>query len=405
MDIESVKSQFPIFKNKINGKPLIYLDSANSSQKPGRVIDRISKFYSKEFSNIGRSLHTLAVTATNRFEETRDLVKKYINAKSREEIIFTKNATEGMNLVASTYGEKFINKGDEILITELEHHSNYVPWHFLRQKKGAVIKFAKCNDKGEVEIDEIKKLITEKTKIIGITHLSNVTGAILPVKKIVDLAQTKKIPVLVDGCQGAPHLKLDMQELGCDFYAMSCHKMYGPTGVGILYAKKKWVDQLPPYQGGGGMIQEVKKDNITFPGSPTKYEAGTLQTAEVVGFSESIRFIQDVGIKNIMQHEKEITEYGLQELKKDNSLKIIGDPKNRGSIISFTIKGIHPHDIATILDEDGVAIRAGHHCCQILHEKMGVNATARVSLGVYNSKEDIDVLSKAIKKCIKIFNK
>tara|TARA_B100000470_G_C19775900_1_gene385315 strand:+ start:450 stop:1667 length:1218 start_codon:yes stop_codon:yes gene_type:complete len=405
MDIESVKSQFPIFKNKINGKPLIYLDSANSSQKPERVIDRISKFYSKEFSNIGRSIHTLAVTATNRFEETRDLVKKYINAKSREEIIFTKNATEGMNLVASTYGEKFINKGDEILITELEHHSNYVPWHFLRQKKGAVIKFAKCNDKGEVEIDEIKKLITEKTKIIGITHLSNVTGTILPVKKIVDLAQTKKIPVLVDGCQGAPHLKLDMQELGCDFYAMSCHKMYGPTGVGILYAKKKWVDQLPPYQGGGGMIEEVKKDNITFPGSPTKYEAGTLQTAEVVGFSESIRFIQDVGIKNIMQHEKEITEYGLQELKKNNSVKIIGDPKNRGSIISFTIKGIHPHDIATILDEDGVAIRAGHHCCQILHEKMGVNATARVSLGVYNSKEDIDVLSNAIKKCHKIFNK
>ena len=405
MDIESVKSQFPIFKNKINGKPLIYLDSANSSQKPERVIDRISKFYSKEFSNIGRSLHTLAVTATNRFEETRDLVKKYINAKSREEIIFTKNATEGMNLVASTYGEKFINKGDEILITELEHHSNYVPWHFLRQKKGAVIKFAKCNDKGEVEIDEIKKLITEKTKIIGITHLSNVTGAILPVKKIVDLAQTKKIPVLVDGCQGAPHLKLDMQELGCDFYAMSCHKMYGPTGVGILYAKKKWVDQLPPYQGGGGMIEEVKKDNITFPGSPAKYEAGTLQTAEVVGFSESIRFIQDVGIKNIMQHEKEITEYGLQELKKNNSVKIIGDPKNRGSIISFTIKGIHPHDIATILDEDGVAIRAGHHCCQILHEKMGVIATARVSLGVYNSKEDIDALSNAIKKCNKIFNK
>ena len=405
MDIKSVKSQFPIFKNKINGKSLIYLDNANSSQKPGRVIDRISKFYSEEFSNIGRSVHTLAVTATNRFEETRDLVKKYINAKAREEIIFTKNATEGMNLVASTYGEKFINKGDEILITELEHHANYVPWHFLRKKKGAVIKFAKCNDRGEVEIDEIKKLITNKTKIIGITHLSNVTGAILPVKKIVDLAKTKKIPVLVDGCQGAPHLKLDMQELGCDFYAMSCHKMYGPTGVGILYAKKKWVDQLPPYQGGGGMIEEVKKDNITFPGSPTKYEAGTLQTAEVVGFSESIRFIQEVGIKNIMQHEKEITEYGVQELKKNNSIKIIGDPKNRGSIISFTIKGIHPHDIATILDEDGVAIRAGHHCCQILHEKMGVTATARASLGVYNSKEDIDSLSNAIKKCNKIFKK
>jgi len=405
MDINSIKSQFPIFKNKINGKQLIYLDNANSSQKPLRVIDRISKFYSKEFSNVGRSVHSLAVTATNRFEETRDLVKKYINAKSREEIIFTKNATEAINLVASTYGERFINKGDEILITELEHHSNYVPWHFIREKKGAVIKFAKCNDRGEVEIDEIKKLITNKTKIIGITHLSNVTGAILPIRKIVDLAKTKNIPVLVDGCQGAPHLKLDMQELGCDFYAFSCHKMYGPTGVGILYAKKELLDKLPPYQGGGGMIEEVKKDKITFPGSPTKYEAGTLQTAEVVGFSESIRFIEDIGIKNIMKHEKEVMEYGLEKLKKNNSVKIIGDPKEKGSIIAFTIKGIHPHDIATILDDDGVAIRAGHHCCQILHDKVGVAATARASLGVYNTKEDMDFLCNAIEKCKKIFEK
>ena len=404
MDINSIKSQFPIFKNKINGKQLVYLDNANSSQKPLKVIDRISKFYSKEFSNVGRSVHSLAVTATNRFEETRDLVKKYINAKSREEIIFTKNATEGMNLVASTYGEKFINKGDEILITELEHHANYVPWHFLRQKKGAVIKFAKCNDKGEVEIDEIKKLITNKTKIIAITHLSNVTGAIMPVKKIVDLANEKKIPVLVDGCQGAPHLEIDMQKLGCDFYAISCHKMYGPTGVGILYAKKKWLDVLPPFQGGGGMIEEVKKDNITFPGSPTKFEAGTLQTAEVVGFSESIKFIENIGIQNIMSHEKKILEYGLEKIKKNNSVRVIGDPKNRGSIISFVIKGIHPHDIATILDEDGVAIRAGHHCCQILHEKMGIPASARASLGIYNSKDDIDTLNDSIKKCNKVFN-
>ena len=405
MDINSIKSQFPIFKNKINGKQLVYLDNANSSQKPLKVIDRISKFYSKEFSNVGRSVHSLAVTATNRFEETRDLVKKYINAKSREEIIFTKNATEAINLVASTYGEKFINKGDEILITELEHHANYVPWHFIREKKGVNIKFARCNDKGEVEIDEIQKLITNKTKIIAITHLSNVTGAILPVKKIVDLAKTKNIPVLVDGCQAAPHLKIDMQELGCDFYAFSCHKMYGPTGVGVLYAKKKWLDKLPPYQGGGGMIEEVKKDKITFPESPTKYEAGTLQTAEVVGFSESIRFIEDIGIKNIIKHEQEVMEYGLEKLKKNNSVKIIGDPKEKGSIISFTIKGIHPHDIATILDDDGIAIRAGHHCCQILHEKVGVAATARASLGIYNTKEDMDFLCNAIAKCKKIFEK
>ena len=403
MNINNVKSEFPILQEKLKGKPLIYLDSANSAQKPKSVIDRISKFYKKEFSNIGRSVHKLAVSATNRFEETRDLVKKYLNAKSREEIIFTKNATEAINLVASSYGEKFIQKGDEILLTELEHHANYVPWHFLREKKGAIIKFAKCNDKGEVDVDEIKKLITSKTKMIAVTHLSNVTGAILPIKKIVDLAKTKKIPVLVDGCQGAPHLPLDVQELGCDFYAISCHKMYGPTGVGILYAKKKWTDILPPYQGGGGMIEEVKKESITFPESPTKFEAGTLQTAEVVGFSESIRFIENIGIKNIMEHEKKITEYGIEKLKRNNSVKIIGEPKDRGSIISFTIKGIHPHDIATILDDDGVAIRAGHHCCQIFHEKIGVAATARASIGIYNDKDDIDMLCKAIDNCKKIF--
>ncbi len=403
MNINNVKSEFPILQEKLKGKPLIYLDSANSAQKPKSVIDRISKFYKKEFSNIGRSVHKLAVTATNRFEETRDLVKKYLNAKSREEIIFTKNATEAINLVASSYGEKFIQKGDEILLTELEHHANYVPWHFLREKKGAIIKFAKCNDKGEVDVDDIKKLITSKTKMISVTHLSNVTGAILPIKKIVDLAKTKKIPVLVDGCQGAPHLPLDVQELGCDFYAISCHKMYGPTGVGILYAKKKWTDILPPYQGGGGMIEEVKKESITFPESPTKFEAGTLQTAEVVGFSESIRFIENIGIKNIMEHEKKITEYGIEKLKRNNSVKIIGEPKDRGSIISFTIKGIHPHDIATILDDDGVAIRAGHHCCQIFHEKIGVAATARASIGIYNDKDDIDMLCKAIDNCKKIF--
>ena len=405
MDIKTIKSKFPIFKNKINGKELVYLDNANSSQKPQALIERISKFYSKEFSNVGRSVHSLAVTATNRFEETRDLIKNYVNAKSREEIIFTKNATESINLVASAFGDKFINKGDEIIITELEHHANYVPWHFLREKKGAVIKFAECNENGEVDIEEIKKLITNKTKIIAVTHLSNVTGAIMPIKKIVELANEKNIPVLVDGCQSAPHLKIDMQELGCDFYAISCHKMYGPTGLGVLYAKKKWLDVLPPYQGGGGMIEEVRKDKVIFPGSPTRYEAGTLQTAEVVGFSESIRFVEDVGIKNIMDHEKVVVEYGLEKLKKNNSVKIIGNPKDKGSIISFTIKGIHPHDIATILDEDGIAIRAGHHCCQILHDKIGITATARASVAIYNTKEDMDFLCSAIKKCQRIFEK
>jgi len=403
MNIKEIKSEFPIFKQKINGKPLIYLDSANSSQKPKSVINKTSSFYENDFSNVGRSVHSLAVKATNRFEETRDKVKNYINAKQREEIIFTKGATEAINLVASSFGDMYIKEGDEIIITELEHHSNYIPWHFIRQKNKAIIKFAEVNEKGEVEIDEIKKLINNKTKIIAITHLSNVTGAITPIKKIVDLAKTKNIPVLVDGCQAAPHFKLDMQELGCDFYAISCHKMYGPTGLGILYAKKKWLDILPPYQGGGGMIDEVTKNIVTFAPTPTKFEAGTLQTAQVVAFNESIKFIENLGINNISTYENMILEYGLEKLKKNNSISIIGDPKEKGSVISFTIKGIHPHDIATILDDDGVAIRAGHHCCQILHDKLGVPATARASIGIYNSKEDIDILCQAIDNCKKVF--
>jgi cysteine desulfurase / selenocysteine lyase len=403
MDIKSIKKEFPIFSQKINGKPLVYLDSANSSQKPKSVIDKISNFYETEFSNVGRSVHTLAVKATNRFEATRDKVQKYLNAKHREEIIFTKSATESINLVASSFGKKHINKGDEILITELEHHSNYVPWHYLRSEKGAIIKFAPVNEDGDVEINSIKKLITDKTKIIAITHISNVTGAILPITKIVDLAKEKNIPVLIDGTQGAPHCDIDMQNIDCDFYAISCHKMYGPNGLGILYMKKKWVDDLPPYQGGGGMINEVKKDDITFAEEHKKFEAGTMQTAEVVSFAESINFVEKLGINNITSHENEILEYGLEKLRKNNSIKIIGNPKNRGSVLCFTLKDIHPHDIATILDEDGVAIRAGHHCCQILHDKLGINATARASIGVYNNKEDIDKLSEAIKNCQKIF--
>ena len=403
MDIKSIKKEFPIFSQKINDKPLVYLDSANSSQKPKSVIDKISNFYETEFSNVGRSVHTLAVKATNRFEATRDKVQKYLNAKHREEIIFTKSATESINLVASSFGKKHIHKGDEILITELEHHSNYVPWHYLRSEKGAIIKFAPVNEDGDVEINSIQKLITNKTKIIAITHISNVTGAILPITKIVDLAKEKNIPVLIDGTQGAPHCDIDMQKIDCDFYAISCHKMYGPNGLGILYMKKKWVDDLPPYQGGGGMINEVKKEDITFAEENTKFEAGTMQTAEVVSFAESLNFIEKLGINNIASHENEILEYGLEKLRKNNSIKIIGNPKSRGSVLCFTLKDIHPHDIATILDEDGVAIRAGHHCCQILHDKLGINATARASIGVYNNKEDIDKLSEAIKNCQKVF--
>jgi cysteine desulfurase/selenocysteine lyase len=403
MDIKSIKSQFPILLKKINGKPLIYLDSSNSSQKPLSVINSLDYFYRNEFSNIGRSIHSLAVNATNKYEETRMNVKSFVNAKSKDEIIFTKNATESINLIATTFGQEFINKGDEILITELEHHSNYVPWHYLRKSKGAIIKFAPINDDGDIIIQKLKELITSKTKIIAVTHLSNVTGTIVPIKEIVEIAKKKNIPVLVDGCQSAPHLKIDVQDLDCDFFAFSAHKVYGPTGVGLLYAKKKWLEKLPPYIGGGGMISEVKKDKITYAPLPEKYEAGTMPTAEIVAFNESIKFIKSIGIENIIKHEKELTNYALEKLKKNNSVNIVGNPKNKAGVISFTIKGIHPHDISTIVDEDGVAIRAGHHCSQILHERLKLTATARASFGVYNTKEDIDVLCKAIENCRKVF--
>ena len=404
MDIDSIKKEFPIFDNKVQNNDLVYLDSANSSQKPRVVIDRIYDFYSKEFSNVGRSVHYLAVAATNLYENTRTSVQRYINAKDKNEIVFTKGATEAINLVANTFGQKYLEEGDEVLLTELEHHSNYVPWHFLRNSKKIKIEFAEINEACEITIEAIKNKITNKTKIISVTHLSNVTGAILPIKEIVELAHSKNIPVLVDGCQGAPHLKLDMQELDCDFYAISGHKMYGPTGIGVLYAKKKWLDDLPPYQGGGGMINEVKKTGISYGELPNKYEAGTMATAQVIAFNESIKFMEKVGIENIEKHERELLDYGLDILGKNNSIKIVGNPKNKGGVISFTIEGVHPHDIATILDEDGVAIRAGHHCCQILHEKLKLPATARASFGIYNTKDDIDQLSQSIENCKKIFN-
>jgi len=403
MSLDNIKNQFPIFLNKINNKNLVYLDSSNSSQKPETVINRLKSFYSNEFSNVGRSVHTLAVAATNNYENTRISVQKYLNAKHKDEIVFTKGATEAINLVANTFGQKFLKKNDEVLITELEHHSNYVPWHYLRQIKGIKVEFAEIDQHGGVSLENIEKKINPNTKIIAVTHISNVTGAILPIKEISQLAHSKNIPVLVDGCQGAPHLKIDMQDLDCDFYAISCHKMYGPTGLGILYAKKKWLEELPPYQGGGGMIKEVKKNNITYADLPNKYEAGTMQTAQIVAFKESIKFIENLGIENIMNHEKDLMNYAVEVLRKNNSVKLIGNPKEKGAAISFTIEGVHPHDIATILDEDGVAIRAGHHCCQILHEKLGISASARASLGVYNNKDDIDQLNNSINKCKKIF--
>jgi len=399
-----VKDQFPIFKKKIKGKRLTYLDSANSSQKPKSVIDQLNNFYSYEFSNVGRGIYTLASNASEKYEDTRNELKKFINCKNDDEIIFTKNSTESLNLVAHCFGEKFINEGDEIISTELEHHANYVPWHFLRKKKNAIIKFIPIDDDGNLLIDQLPGLITNKTKIISVTHMSNVTGTIIDIKKIKEIADAHGIPVCVDGTQGAAHLKTDMQELGCDFYAFSAHKMYGPTGLGMLYVKYKWLESFDPFIGGGGMIDFVSKEDVSYARGVWKFEAGTMPTAEVIALKESINFINKIGKDKICQHEDYLKDFAIETLRKNNAVKFVGSPKKQGSVFSFNIKDIHSHDVSTVFDQEGVAVRGGHHCCQILHDRLNLNSSVRVSFGVYNDKDDILVLDAAIKKCQKIFN-
>ena len=400
----NVKDQFPIFEKKIKGKRLTYLDSANSSQKPKSVIDQLNNFYSYEFSNVGRGIYTLASNASEKYEDTRNELKKFINCKNDDEIVFTKNSTESLNLIAHCFGEKFINEGDEIISTELEHHANYVPWHFLRKKKNAIIKFIPIDDDGNLLIDQLPGLITNKTKIISVTHMSNVTGTIIDIKKIKEIADAHGIPVCVDGTQGAAHLKTDMQELGCDFYAFSAHKMYGPTGLGLLYVKYKWLESFDPFIGGGGMIDFVSKEDVSYARGVWKFEAGTMPTAEVIALKESINFINKIGKDKICQHEDYLKDFAIETLRKNNAVKFVGSPKTQGSVFSFNIKDIHSHDVSTVFDQEGVAVRGGHHCCQILHDRLNINSSVRVSFGVYNDKDDILILDEAIKRCQKIFN-
>lgn len=402
---KNIKDQFPIFKKKIKGKELVYLDSANSSQKPQSVIDAVSNFYSNEFANVGRGIYTLAVNASEMYENSRSSLKNFIGASSDFEIVFTKNATESLNLVASCFGEKFIEKDDEIILTELEHHANYVPWHFLRKKKGAVIKFLPIDENGNLKIEQLESLITSKTKIISVTHMSNVTGSISSLEEIIEIAKKHSIPVCVDGTQGAAHLEVDVKKLDCDFYAFSGHKMYGPTGVGLLAIKYKWLEVFEPFIGGGGMIDHVSKKDIAYARGVWKMEAGTMPTAQVIALNESVNFINKIGKKNIIKHEIALTQIALEKLKSNNAVKIIASPKNQGGVFSFNIDQIHSHDVSTILDQEGIAVRGGHHCCQVLHEVLKINSSVRVSFGVYNNEEDIDVLCEGIKKCQKIFKK
>ena len=402
---KNIKDQFPIFKKKIKGKELVYLDSANSSQKPQSVIDAVSNFYSNEFANVGRGIYTLAVNASEMYENSRSSLKNFIGASSDFEIVFTKNATESLNLVASCFGEKFIEKDDEIILTELEHHANYVPWHFLRKKKGAVIKFLPIDENGNLKIEQLESLITNKTKIISVTHMSNVTGSISSLEEIIEIAKKRSIPVCVDGTQGAAHLEVDVKKLDCDFYAFSGHKMYGPTGVGLLAIKYKWLEVFEPFIGGGGMIDHVSKKDIAYARGVWKMEAGTMPTAEVIALNESVNFINKIGKENITKHEIALTQIALEKLRSNNAVKIIASPKNQGGVFSFNIDQIHSHDVSTILDQEGIAVRGGHHCCQVLHEVLKINSSVRVSFGVYNNEEDIDILCEGIKKCQKIFKK
>ena len=402
---KNIKDQFPIFKKKIKGKELVYLDSANSSQKPQSVIDAVSNFYSNEFANVGRGIYTLAVNASEMYENSRSSLKNFIGASSDFEIVFTKNATESLNLVASCFGEKFIEKDDEIILTELEHHANYVPWHFLRKKKGAVIKFLPIDENGNLKIEQLESLITSKTKIISVTHMSNVTGSISSLEEIIEIAKKHSIPVCVDGTQGAAHLEVDVKKLDCDFYAFSGHKMYGPTGVGLLAIKYKWLEVFEPFIGGGGMIDHVSKKDVAYARGVWKMEAGTMPTAQVIALNESVNFINKIGKENITKHEIALTQIALEKLRSNNAVKIIASPKNQGGVFSFNIDQIHSHDVSTILDQEGIAVRGGHHCCQVLHEVLKINSSVRVSFGVYNNEEDIDVLCEGIKKCQKIFKK
>lgn len=397
MSLKDVRSKFPIFKSN---KKLVYLDTANSAQKPAAVVDALDDFYRKKYSNIGRGVYSLAGIATDAYEKTRQTIKEFVNGTTGE-IIFTKNATESLNLVASCFA-KFLKEGDEILLTELEHHSNYVPWHFLRKKK-VNIKFIPINKDGELELDKVNSLITNKTKIISLIHISNVTGITSPLKKIIEIAKSKKIPVCIDGTQAVAHTNVNLNDLDCDFYAFSSHKMYGPAGVGLLYMKNQWLDKFDPFLGGGGMIENVDTKNITYATGVNKFEAGSMPSAEVIALKEAVHFIDDLKIKNIVSHEHSLTEYALDKIKKFNDIEFVGNPSEEASLFSFNIKGIHPHDVSTVFDQDHIAVRAGHHCCQVLHKKMNLISSIRVSFGIYNTKQDVDALCDSIKKCKKLF--
>ncbi len=395
---EVVIKDFPEIGRKIRKKTLTYLDSAASTLKVKPVIDAINKHYSEDAANIHRGVHYLSEQGTIQYEETRDAIKEFINAKERHEVIFTKGTTDSINLVAFSFGEAFIQKGDVILISEMEHHSNIVPWQLMAERKGAKVKAVPINDHGEIIIEEYKKLLTQEVKLVSIAHISNALGTINPIKEMIALAHDNGSKFLVDAAQSASHAIIDVQELDCDFLVFSAHKMFGPTGVGALYGKQDLLNAMPPYQGGGDMIDVVTIEKTTFNTLPHKFEAGTPHIAGVIAFKYALEYITNLGLENIASYEHELLEYATLEMEKIEGLKIVGTAKKKSAVISFIVDGAHPHDLGTLLDQQGIAIRTGHHCTQPLMQRFGIPATARASFSIYNTKEDVDILVAGIKK-------
>lgn len=403
-NVESIRKHFPILKRQVKGKPLVYLDNAATTQKPQEVIDALVDYYSMRNANVHRGIHTLAEEATAAYEATRDTVASFINAASREQIIFTRGTTEGINLVANTWGRKNINAGDEIIISTLEHHSNIVPWQMLCEEKKAVLKIIPINDSGELLQDEYENLLSSKTKIVAISHASNTLGTVNPVKKMIDKAHAAGAVVLVDGAQSSVHLDIDVQQMGCDFFAFSAHKVYGPTGVGVLYGKKELLEAMPPFLGGGEMIKEVTFEKTTYNELPYKFEAGTPNIADVIAFKAALDFVNKIGKKPIRMQEEELLKYATSALQQIKGLRIIGTAKEKVSVISFIIEGIHPQDLGILLDNSGIAVRTGHHCTEPLMARFGIPGTARASFAMYNTKQEVDKLIEGLHKAIKILS-
>ena len=402
-DVNRIRADFPILATQVYGKPLVYLDNAASAQKPRAVLDRLDRAYTAQYANVHRGLHYLANEATEAYEGAREKVAAFLNAGRKEEVIFTRNATEAINLVAYTFGRERIKAGDEIVLSIMEHHSNIVPWHFLRERQGAVIKWAPVDDEGHFLVDEFEKLIGPRTRLVAITHMSNMLGTLVPVKEITRIAHAHGVPVLIDGAQAAVHVDVDVRDIDCDFYAFTGHKIYGPTGIGVLYGKYAHLAAMPPFNGGGEMIREVFEDRITYGDPPHKFEAGTPSIVQAIGLGAALDYVASVGKARIRNHEEGLMRYAHDRLREINSLRIFGTTKDKGPIVSFEIKGAHPHDVATIIDRSGVAVRAGTHCVMPLLARFGLTASCRASFAMYNTPAEVDRLAQALLKAQDFF--